>query len=441
MEIRFGVQSADHRTVPNSAQKMENCYLEANVPGGSSQASIIPSFGITEFNNITALSGAAYIAGTFYVVGDNGLYTVSESGAESLKAAFTYSGKSLVMGDAANVVIYNNNQGYIYNGSTISTISTGFTPSWMGWVDGYLPTIEKDSGRFWINETAYDYSTWNSLDFSTAEGSPDYLVWGIVDKREIILFGQQSTEIYYNSGNADFPFERVPNGYIETGIYSEWAAGKIGNAVFFLGNDGVAYILNGYVPQRISNHAFEQAVDGYSGDCNVFTWHESGHAMVAFQFSQGCWVYDMSTQLWHNRKTYKKDTWDVKFITQAFHDYFVGGPTLGRLDPNVFTEYGDTLRLRCTSSNLNDKGNIIYHDRLEMIFETGGGDAQVMLRYSDDGGRTWSSEIWEGMGDLGNYKDRVIFHQLGSARNRVYEYSISDAFPRTLMQATLNEWN
>jgi hypothetical protein len=442
MEIRFGIQSAEHRTIPSSAQKMVNCYLEANVPGSRSQVDIIPAYGVTEFNDITFPQGANYIADTLYVIGENGLYTINSAGLETLKVAFNNTGYAQIEGEKDNLVILDgSNKLYGFDGTTLTALSASLDFSWLGFIDRYWVAIRKDTGAFYINETAGDFSTWNTLDFAVASSNPDFLRWGIVDKRELILFGDQSTQIYYNSGDADFPFSVVPNGTIETGIFSKRAAGKIGNAVFFLGHDGIAYQLAGYTPQRISNHAFEQAIEGYTKSCKLMVWHESGHAMVGFKFPEGFWVYDLSTQLWHNRKTYNKDTWDVEFIQFAYRNYYTGGSTLGRLDADVFTDLGDIMRLQCTSTNISDKMNLINHDRLELIFETGQGDAEVMLRFSDDGGLTWSNEIWEGMGAIGNYRDRVLFHQLGSSRDRVYEYSITDNYRRTLMQATLNEWN
>ena len=252
-----------------------------------------------------------------------------------------------------------------------------------------------------------------------------------------------STEFWWNQGNADFPFSRIPNGRIETGIMSRWAAGKIGNLVAFMGHDGIAYQLNGYQPVRISTHAMEQAVDGYTKECRVLTWHEAGHAMIAYCFPEGCWVYDLATQLWHQRRTYGSSTWNIDFVLRAYERYVTIGKNntaIGQLTPDVFTEYGDIMRTQCTSAAVYDRNNFVTHDRVELLFETGDSGGDVMLRYSDDGGRTWSNEVWRSLGEMGDYDSRVIYSDLGGARDRVYEYSISAETRRTFMQANLNEW-
>jgi hypothetical protein len=67
-------------------------------------------------------------------------------------------------------------------------------------------------------------------------------------------------------------------------------------------------------------------------------------------------------------------------------------------------------------------------------------DPQVMLRWSDDGGHTWSNEHWASMGKLGEYGKRVIWRRLGMTtklRDRVYEISGSDPVKIAIMGAEL----
>lgn len=68
------------------------------------------------------------------------------------------------------------------------------------------------------------------------------------------------------------------------------------------------------------------------------------------------------------------------------------------------------------------------------------GDPQVMLRWSDDGGHTWSNEHWASMGKIGEYGKRVIWRRLGMTtklRDRVYEISGSDPVKIAIMGAEL----
>ena len=444
MQVAFGVQHAPHRSTPVSAQQMVNCYLEGAPARSKAPVAVVPSHGVANWCTLANLKGANRIKGVPYIVNIDGLYSVNSAGDATQLAAQMFQYDALIEGDGTNIVVLHNELGYVWDGSSLTQISDADFPAatWIGSIDGYYPVIEKDSGRFWINETAYDPTTWNALDFETASVYPDNLIWGIVDKKEIILFGDESGEFFYNSGNADFPFERVPNGFFDIGIWSRYAAGRNSNSVFFLGDDGVAYQLNGYLPARISGHAFEQAVEGYTGDCRVFTWKESGHSMVGYKFDTACWVFDLNTQLWHTRETYQGSTWNACFVIKGYgQDHLVGAATLGKLTPDLFTEFGDILRMKCVSASIYSDKVEIEHDVLNLDFEAGTGPADVMLRFSDDGGKTWSDPIVESTGELGDYEGRVIFGPLGTARDRVYEVAISDAQRRTLMGATLNEWD
>lgn len=452
MEIRFGIQSAPHRSRPASAQRMVNCYLESAPPASKSPVDVVPSYGIADFAAVGTgpMRGGTVVNGVPYVVSDTSLYRIASNGTATNLGTIPGLGDVTMMGDGQNIVIVTAPNGYVYNGSVVSQITDADYPGaiWVGYLDGYAVVIEPDSGRVWVAGPLTP-DTWVALDFATAEGAPDDVLWAVIDHREVFLFGRETTEVWYNSGNADFPLERVGSGFIEQGIMSARAAGKIDNGVYLLGNDGIAYRMDGYTPIRISNHPFEQAVEGYSNkSCTVMAWAEGGHKFVAYRFAEGCWLYDASTQLWHERQSHGYDTWRGKFVLHAYNKYLIADSesnALGQLSPETFAEFGDVLRSECTSAAVFDQNRMIEHSRLELCFESGvglvtgqGSDPQVMLQFSDDGGRTWSSEKWRSLGAMGNFKTRSFWTRLGSSRDRVYRYAISDPVRRTLTNAILN---
>jgi len=64
-----------------------------------------------------------------------------------------------------------------------------------------------------------------------------------------------------------------------------------------------------------------------------------------------------------------------------------------------------------------------------------------MLRWSNDGGSTWSREYWTNIGQLGRYKNRAIWRRLGTARDRVFEVSISDPVNAVIVSANFKATN
>jgi hypothetical protein len=73
--------------------------------------------------------------------------------------------------------------------------------------------------------------------------------------------------------------------------------------------------------------------------------------------------------------------------------------------------------------------------------ETGVGigfdDPKVCLRFSDDGGHTWSNEKWRSAGKTGQFKQRVKWNRLGQFRDRVWEVSGADPVKTVLISAYL----
>jgi hypothetical protein len=60
-----------------------------------------------------------------------------------------------------------------------------------------------------------------------------------------------------------------------------------------------------------------------------------------------------------------------------------------------------------------------------------------MLRWSNNGGFSWSNEHWQTIGAAGAYTNRAKWNRLGNARDRVYEVNFSDPVPRDIIGATL----
>lgn len=85
-----------------------------------------------------------------------------------------------------------------------------------------------------------------------------------------------------------------------------------------------------------------------------------------------------------------------------------------------------------------------YHElQIEMETEVGlpygqGSDPQVLLRWSDDGGKTWSNEHWCSAGLIGDYRRRVIWRRLGRSRDRVFQVSMTDPVKWALVDSYLD---
>lgn len=450
MRIAFGTNSYQSRSLPLSAQRMVNCYLEPAPPLAKTFAAVPQSYGIASRGTVGTgpFRGGVVINGVPYVVSGSKLYSI-DSNLEATELGTMPGGGYVDMaGDETHVMLVTGGSGYYWNGSTLQLISDPDLPpiDWVEVLDGYFVVGETDSGRFFVSANR-NPGSWDALDFATTERYPDNNVAGIVDHGEFTAFGKESGQVFYNSGDADFPLSSVPSGQFEVGCMSRFGPAKIDNGICFPGNDGIVYRLSGYNPQRISTHAVEQWIeDAADKDFHGIAWSEAGHKFYALTSTSGTFVYDLSTQLWHERQSFRATQWNALFVLRAYNKWIVGereSNRLGELDATTFTEWGEVLRSSCASPSLGEDNRRVLNSRLELIFEQGvgltsgqGADPQVMLRWSDDGGRTWSNEHWRSMGRIGEFRARAVWHQLGMSRDRVYEYAISDPVRRTLILAT-----
>jgi glutamine cyclotransferase len=452
-QIPFGAESYQHDSRPLSAQRMVNTYLEPAPPAAKTPAAVVPCFGIKDYLTIGSgpMRGGLRVNKTTYIVSGPKLYQIDSGGIVKELGSVPGIGPVFIVGDGSQLLITVNGPSYLYDGATVSQIADPDFPGaeWATYLDGYA-IIGPGDGRVYVNHTAFDFSAWDALDFASAEAAPDDTVVGVTDHREAFLFGRDSVEVWYNSGDAAFPLTRTASGYMEVGCVSKYGPAKIDNSIFFPASDGTIRRVNGYTPVRISTTAIEQAIAKFSAqECIGMAWIENGHSMYGLTYNEGTFIYDISTQLWHERQSYLSTNWRVAFVLRGENATLVGdrdSNRLGILSASTFTEWDQPLVSSATAPAIAQGTTPIAHSSLELVFDNGVGTStgqgynpQVMLDWSDDGGRTWSNELWRSLGKSGDFKRTARWNRLGQSIDRVYRYKVSDPVRRTLIQALWND--
>ena len=356
---------------------------------------------------------------------------------------------------------------YIYNNSTnaFAEITDPDFPgaSSVGFIDGYFVFSEPDSQKLWVTELL-DGTSVDPLDFASAEGAPDNILSVLVSNREVWVFGTFTTEVWYNAGGPDFPLERIAGAFNELGCAAQYSVQKLANQVFWLGRNaqgqGIVYVSNGYIGTRISTHAIEYAIQSYDrmDDAISMTYQQDGHQfyILTFPSADKTWVYDLATGRWHERAGWVASAftrhrancmagYDGKIIVG---DYING--KLYELDLETYADDSDVQRWlrswRAIPTGQNNLKRTAQHS-LQLDCESGtglitgqGSDPEIMLRWSDDGGHTWSNEHISKMGKIGEYYRRVFWRRIGMTlklRDRVYEVSMTDPVKTAIMGAEL----
>jgi hypothetical protein len=207
--------------------------------------------------------------------------------------------------------------------------------------------------------------------------------------------------------------------------------------------------LEGLTPARISTHAIEQWLkDSVTlASLRGSTWTADGHVFYMLRATEGCFIYDVGTQLWHERQSYGSSTWNWGNPVMFAGMVLVGSTTsnvIAKLDPEVYTELDSTLRMEWTYQPVYADGARAYHERLDMLVERGvgntndpGSDPEIMLDASDDGGMTWLSLPNRKIGKIGKYSQRCSWSALGSSDARTYRAAVSDPVKVTVMDTQL----
>jgi len=461
------------RSINAADNRMVNLFPEMTPDNGQTAAFLNRAPGLEYLQSvgegpIRALWAHQTNGSDFYVVSGNEVYKMSTlTGDPVLLGTVSGTGPVSIADNGTQLFFACNPDSYIYNEVTnvFQQITDPDFPGavTVGYLDGYFVFNEPDSQRVWVTSLLDGLSV-DPLDFASAEGSPDGLVGLIVDHREAWLFGTDSVEVWYDAGLADFPLTRIQGAFNEIGCVAAFSIAKLDNGLFWLGTDargqGIVYRANGYTGQRVSTHAIEYAIAQYSdiSDAVAYTYQQEGHAFYVLTFPTGnaTWVYDVATQAWHERAgwlngafTRHRSNCQCNFLGNTVVGDFENG-NIYKMSLDVYSDNGDTQKWlrswRALPTGTNNLKRTAHHS-LQLNCESGvglidgqGSDPQAMLRWSDDGGHTWSNEHWSPMGKIGAYYQRVFWRRLGMTtklRDRVYEVSGTDPVKVAIMGAEL----
>jgi hypothetical protein len=529
------------RSINAADNRMVNLFPEAIPEGGKEPGFLNRAPGL-EFlqavgtGPIRALWAHQTNGSDFYVVSGNQVYKLAGlTATPQLIGTVSGTGPVSIADNGTQIFFACNPDGFIYNEST-GAFGAITDPDFTGavtvtYLDGYFVYNEPNGQKIWVTQLL-DGTSIDPLDFASAEGSPDGVVGLISDHRELWVFGTDSVEVWYDSGAADFPLQRIQGAFNEIGCVAAFSIAKLDNGLFWLGTDargqGIVYRANGYTGVRVSTHAIEYAIAQYGNitDAIAYTYQQEGHAFYVLTFPSGnaTWVYDVSTQVWHERAGF--DDGDFMRHRSNCQCNFGGNIIVGdfengniyRFDLDVYADNGGiqkwlrswralptgqnnlkrtahhSLQLDCetgvglnlqpgydgnenidTESGLNLVAEyvqtyLVTQSGVTLTTEAGDGfeplgqyelsdtdisgynlvttaylaspgyDPQVMLRWSDDGGHTWSNEHWSPVGKIGAYGHRTFWRRLGMTlklRDRVYELSGTDPNKIAIMGAEL----
>ena len=317
-------------------------------------------------------------------------------------------------------------------------------------INGRFVLLEVNTLKLWFSALE-DGATWNALDFFSRSQTSDRVVGMVVLHDQIKVFGTKTSEIFYNAGEADYPFLPYPGSIGQDGAVAAAGCTIIGETVVWLSKnewDLVRVMSAGAgEAQVISTPAVEFALASYSTvtDVETLAYEQEGHPFVSFTFPTAdvTWTYDVREKLWHQRARWNSSAntlhrWIARgTCAPGSQVTLVGDYNTGDLYILSMDRFDDNCarikRVR-RAPYLSTENQWLFLDQVELGLQAGVGTSvtpapQVNLRISRDYATTFSASLPAAMGASGAVQTRAIWRRLGRVRSDqlVLEVSQTDA--------------
>lgn len=471
-DIQFGSRAHRRENYRTPYQPLVNLFAEEAPVDPSRQFNLLPTPGLSLFSTLGSTGRCTGIyrnegvfSGQIFAVCNGDLYRTDLGGNTpqrigTVTDGLKTNGSARIVGlrNGLAVLQGESNSVYLYEGSGVTKITDndlGNSVKDIAFINQRLLAITTNDQFAWSE--LLDYDNFNGLSFATAERSPDNLRAILINNQSVWLMGSETIEVWQDrGGSAVFvPLDAV---VIDRGLLARDAAVVEDNTIYFVGDDRIVYRLAGYEPVPISDNFVAERLNRIPQDevknISMWAYTQDGHKFIGVRTKcDGTHVYDITTGMWHERETdsRNKKRYRVLKIAQANNQVIAcdgEDNKLYKLDPQVYLDGSDYI-VRKASAYVPVRQNTVcmaFHvdaSRGEATKSDVDSDVepQIMLRYSDDEGKTWSNERWRSLGRSGEYTRRLRWLQLGRMRRpgRIFEISYSSPNRIAIYGAGIND--
>lgn len=300
-------------------------------------------------------------------------------------------------------------------------------------------------GRFYFS-AVLDGSTWDALNYATAEREADALLDVAALNDQLLLYGETTIEGWADTGAADLPFTRTEGvgsqskGILATGCVCEAAETK-----FHVGSDGVVYSLGeGFA--RVSENWLEAKIIAATS-VSLFSFRHEGHEFVCVRLDSETYAYDCTTQTWPQFQT-NGGQWIAQCAAMKDTTVYFGHSSTGQIMQfSGWDHLGVAMTREFTAATqLDGPGSV---DNIWIWANTGqtallsgqGSDPQMEMAASRDAGNTWTGFDSASLGKRGAYRQIPEWRRLGQydAPGAMFRFRVSDPVPLRVSAVKYNE--
>lgn len=351
---------------------------------------------------------------------------------------------------------------YRLNAAVLTNLSTsiplGFTPINIAFIQNYFVALSANLRQFYFDDA--DGATWAGGDVQTAEADANNLLALQTDLQTLFIYGNRITQAFLVGTNADAPFAVQHNAVISHGLAAAAAIATCGDYRYWIDQNkdghGVIYRAQGYAAERVSTEAVEEAIRSYGDISDAVAWayQQAGHQCVRFSFPSAnngagaTWEYDATEDNWTeplfwNQGLGRYDAHRGFCAVSAFKKILVGDRENGRIyemSPDYYSDdlaaLGYRIRWMRRAPHVHAHDKRVEYSRFWLTAETGVGDGSALgvgetpeanpligMRYSDDGGKSYGTELYRSLGAQGTHQPFLSWERQGASYDRVVEIS------------------
>jgi hypothetical protein len=440
-------------------ETLVNLFAEqATLPGRQFQLVSTPGFDVITRLATGPIRGLyqadGVLGGRAFVVAGTKLYTLTEAGVSVEIGTIGGSDRVRFAASETQLAICAAGKGYVADASSVAIITDPDFPSNVvdvAYAGGYFVWTQGGTGRknysSVLDATAYD-----GLDFVTAEAKPDATRALYYDNGQLLAFGSESIQPFGISGDPDAAFVPYPASVVERGIAARDASAQLDNTIFFVGDDRIVYRLEGLSPRRISDHAIEEMLTRVSEsslpNLNGWAYAQDGHTFFGVDIpGEGTFVYDVATSRWHERRSWGEAYYRPRVMRRMWGKVVAGSRVDGAiyaLNPLTASQDQTAVEREWTAGiPVNEGRPALYKLSLDLSAGIGSlavPDPQIMMQYSDDLGRTWSTERIRQMGRVADYDFQLNWRRLGRMEplGRMIRFRTTDLVSYTVLGVRAN---
>ncbi len=406
-----------------SGQRIVNGF--ARPAGGVSQAVVIGASGVVPIVTLSAgdpVRATIDHGGVLHAICGGKLWSISDGTATEL--ASLSDGVCYMASSGTELGIIADETYYLWNGATLTTPSTGevTTPRTIAHLRGYFVVGGADSerGDTFAVSNLNDGSTFDGLDFGTAESAPDDLTGIVADHSQLWFFGTRTVDIWYPSPG-DLPFAPNIGAFLQQGCANGRTISQLDNSIFWVTPQDAVMRSAGGSPEVISTPEIEEQIAGSTVEGGL-SFFDKGHLVYAIQRENDTALcYDVRTRLWHERArgALARDQWSGTTSAMAGNEQYLGTQNgkIAQLDPSIYTDDGEVLALEITTQPVTNGGNPFSVAQVYTQFASGrvglSYTPKVLLQTSRDG-KNWTSGRYRDLAAQGQYMRSARWNGLGN---------------------------